>query len=206
MRHQDLVHVPASSEGWVQYLARGSTISSGDHGSLHLHREPAAGQQPRWLWASLCARAVSPNCLFHHRATNLPRGCPTGTAMPQASAHALTWSTIFPILPHLLRCLESRTAPWCVFIQHPTCWKTLAFNEKHTLQKQQGLITKSSRSSLNRSHRSQNVQGWKGPLGITQPNPLPKQRHPEQAAQHCVQAGLEYLQRRRLHRYQQTKN
>jgi len=31
------------------------------------------------------------------------------------------------------------------------------------------------------------------------PIPLPKQGHPEQAAQHRVQAGLEYLQRRRLH-------
>ena len=29
--------------------------------------------------------------------------------------------------------------------------------------------------------------------------PLPRQGHPEQAAQDCVQAGLEYLQRRRLH-------
>ena len=46
---------------------------------------------------------------------------------------------------------------------------------------------------------SQNVRGWQGPLWVTQPSPLPKQGHPEQAAQHCVQAGLEYLQRRRLH-------
>ena len=45
----------------------------------------------------------------------------------------------------------------------------------------------------------QNGRGWKGPLGVTQPNPLPKQGHPEQAAQDLVQAGLEYLQRRRLH-------
>ena len=46
---------------------------------------------------------------------------------------------------------------------------------------------------------SQNSRGWQGPLWVTQPYPLPKQGHPEQAAQHCVQAGLEYLQRRRLH-------
>jgi len=46
---------------------------------------------------------------------------------------------------------------------------------------------------------SQNGRGWKGPLGVTQPNPLPKQGHPEQVAQDLVQAGLEYLQRRRLH-------
>jgi len=46
---------------------------------------------------------------------------------------------------------------------------------------------------------SQNVRGWKGPLWVTQSNPLPKQGHPEQVAQHRVQAGLEYLQRRRLH-------
>ena len=46
---------------------------------------------------------------------------------------------------------------------------------------------------------SQNVRGWKGPLWVTQSNPLPKQGHPEQGAQHRGQAGLEYLQRRRLH-------
>ena len=41
--------------------------------------------------------------------------------------------------------------------------------------------------------------GLEGPLGIPQPNPLPKQGHPEQGAQHRGQAVLEYLQRRRLH-------
>ena len=35
--------------------------------------------------------------------------------------------------------------------------------------------------------------------GSPSPTPLPKQGHPEQAAQHRVQEGLEYLQRRRLH-------
>ena len=46
---------------------------------------------------------------------------------------------------------------------------------------------------------SQNVRGWKGPLWVTQSNPLPKQGHLQQAAQELVQADLEYLQRRRLH-------
>ena len=46
---------------------------------------------------------------------------------------------------------------------------------------------------------SQHGRGWKGPLWVIQSNPLPKQGHPEQAAQDLVQAGLEYLQRRRLH-------
>ena len=46
---------------------------------------------------------------------------------------------------------------------------------------------------------SQNGRGWEGPLWVIQSNPLPKQGHTEQAAQHRVQAGLEYLQRRRLH-------
>jgi len=53
-----------------------------------------------------------------------------------------------------------------------------------------------------RNHRikeSQNVRDWKGPLGIPQSNLLQKQGHLEQAAQHRVQVGLEYLQRRRLH-------
>ena len=49
------------------------------------------------------------------------------------------------------------------------------------------------------NHRIPAWQGWKGPLWVPQPNPLPKQGHPEQAAQHRVQAGLEYLQGRRLH-------
>jgi len=31
--------------------------------------------------------------------------------------------------------------------------------------------------------------GWKGPLWVTQPNPLPKQGHPEQSAQHRGQGG-----------------
>ena len=44
---------------------------------------------------------------------------------------------------------------------------------------------------------SQHGGGWKGPLWVTQPKPLPKQGHPEQAAQDLVQAGLEYLERRR---------
>jgi len=35
--------------------------------------------------------------------------------------------------------------------------------------------------------------------GSPSPTPLPKKGHPEQAAQDLVQAGLEYLQRRRLH-------
>jgi len=49
---------------------------------------------------------------------------------------------------------------------------------------------------IHRITESQNVRGWKGPLWVTQSNPLPKQGHPEQAAQDLVQAGLEYLQRR----------
>ena len=35
--------------------------------------------------------------------------------------------------------------------------------------------------------------------GSPSPTPLQKQGHPEQAAQDCVRAGREYLQRRRLH-------
>ena len=33
---------------------------------------------------------------------------------------------------------------------------------------------------------SQNGRGWKGPLWVTQPNPLPKQGHPQQAAQDLI--------------------
>jgi len=48
-------------------------------------------------------------------------------------------------------------------------------------------------------HRITECLGLEGTLGIIQSNPLLKQGHPEQAAQDPVQAGLEYLQRRRLH-------
>jgi len=37
---------------------------------------------------------------------------------------------------------------------------------------------------------SQNSRGWKGPLWVTQPNHLPKQGNPEQAAEDLVQVGL----------------
>jgi len=40
--------------------------------------------------------------------------------------------------------------------------------------------------------------GW-GLCGSSSPTPLPKQGHLQQPAQDLVQAGLEYLQRRRLH-------
>ena len=46
---------------------------------------------------------------------------------------------------------------------------------------------------------SQNGVSWKETLWVTQPNSLLKQGHLQQDAQHRVQAGLEYLQRRRLH-------
>ena len=48
-------------------------------------------------------------------------------------------------------------------------------------------------------HRISEWWGLEGTSVGLQPNPLPKQGHPEQAAQHCIQVGLEYLQRRRLH-------
>jgi len=60
-------------------------------------------------------------------------------------------------------------------------------------------ISRELRSPDHRITESQNGGGWKGPLWVTQPNLLLKQGHPEQAAQDCGQAGLEYLQRRRLH-------
>ena len=46
------------------------------------------------------------------------------------------------------------------------------------------------------------ITAWLGLAGTSVGHPvqpLPKQGHPEQAAQHRLQAGLEYLQRRRLH-------
>jgi len=39
----------------------------------------------------------------------------------------------------------------------------------------------------------------RGLWGSSSPNPLLKQGHLEQAAQDCIQAGFESLQRRKLH-------
>jgi len=50
-------------------------------------------------------------------------------------------------------------------------------------------------TTLHRFTKSWNVRGWKGPLGSTS---LLKQGHLEQAAQDHVQAGFEYLLRRRI--------
>jgi len=52
---------------------------------------------------------------------------------------------------------------------------------------------------MKRHSESQNGRGWKGPLWVIQSKPLPKQGHLQQIAEDRVQAGLEYLQRRRLH-------
>jgi len=56
---------------------------------------------------------------------------------------------------------------------------------------QQGTFTESQ------NHRTLGV--GRDLCGSSSPTPLPKQGHPEQAAQDVVQAGLEYLQRRTLH-------
>jgi len=45
---------------------------------------------------------------------------------------------------------------------------------------------------------SQTVRGWKGPLWVTQPNPLPKQGHPQQAAQDHVNVGKRRMPGRRV--------
>ena len=77
----------------------------------------------------------------------------------------------------------------CVLVAGPVCKKTSSHLTVVIFLLKSGVHYK----------ESQHGQGWQGPLGITQPNPLLKQGHPEQAAQHRVQVGLEYLQRRRLH-------
>ena len=96
--------------------------------------------------------------------------------MTSPSSSILTWATLAAVASHRCPC-TSRSARFLAMklAQHRLGLKTQACTE------------------------SQNVRGWQGPLWVTQPNPLPKQGHPEQAAQDLVQAGLEYLQRRRLH-------
>jgi len=60
-----------------------------------------------------------------------------------------------------------------------------------------GLLGPAGSFTESQNHRM--VQVGRDLCGSSSPTPLTKQGHPEQAAQDCVQAGLEYLQRRRLH-------
>ena len=53
------------------------------------------------------------------------------------------------------------------------------------------------KSNYSQNHRMVGV--GRDLCGSSSPTPLTKQAHPQQAAQDLVQAGLEYLQRRRLH-------
>ena len=55
----------------------------------------------------------------------------------------------------------------------------------------------SSTGTESQNHRM--FGGGRDLCGSSSTTPLPKQGHPEQGAQDSVQAGLEYLQRRRLH-------
>jgi len=58
-----------------------------------------------------------------------------------------------------------------------------------------------SKAGVNRlaSQNHRMVGVGRDPCGSPSPTPLPKQGHPEQAAQDLTQAGFEDLQRRRLH-------
>ena len=106
------------------------------------------------------------------------------------------------LLPSLTR--QDRSAATCMSETHCLVkpWQNSRFVSASTAE-----VGKSSTVSCHNPTlrvttpftESQHGRGWKGPLWVTQPNPLPKQGHPEQAAQHRGQAGLEYLQRRRLH-------
>ena len=51
------------------------------------------------------------------------------------------------------------------------------------------LLADSYIASPLRITESQHGRGWQGPLWVTQPNPLPKQGHPEQGAQDRGQTG-----------------
>ena len=57
-------------------------------------------------------------------------------------------------------------------------------------------VMKSARLRYEQNHRM--LGAGKDLCGSSSPTLLPKQGHPQQAAQDLVQAGLEYLQRRRL--------
>jgi len=57
-------------------------------------------------------------------------------------------------------------------------------------------VMKSARLRYEQNHRM--LGAGKDLCGSSSPNPLLKQGHLQQAAQDLVQAGLEYLQRRRL--------
>jgi len=75
------------------------------------------------------------------------------------------------------------------------CWSSLLLSEKlHKLAlPPEEIVT----CPVPQNHSTAGVD--RDLCGSPSPTPLPKQGHPEQAAQDRVQVGLEYLQRRRLH-------
>ena len=121
--------------------------------------------------------------------TNSPGRVPLPTLLPA------TLPAARPCLAWVLRC-PSQSVIFTVCVESArTAWIAA------------GLAASRSRERVfvalgpHRIPESQHGRGWKGPLWVTQPNPLPKQGHPVQAAQDLVQVGLEYLQKRRLHRF-----
>ena len=64
-------------------------------------------------------------------------------------------------------------------------------------ERQEGKVCCCPPASSIQNHRMVGV--GRDLCGSSSPTVLPKQGHPEQAAQDLAQAGLEYLQRRRLH-------
>jgi len=108
-------------------------------------------------------------------------GCPVSRAICSTTHHVLAVGCDHPLTP--------RAAP------PRGCMRRLLVSTRCNLL----MPFPNSVEKWYRIPESQQGWGWKGPLWVTQPNPLTKQGHPQQAAQHLVQAGLEYLQRRRLH-------
>jgi len=97
----------------------------------------------------------------------------------------------------------ARTGRLCrpALVRRPAMGRREGWQPCRTLEKPQGRrgARDGKDGAAHRITESQNDRGWKGPLWVTQSNPLPKQGHPQQAAEDHVQVGLEYLQRRRLH-------
>lgn len=113
MRHKDRVQIPAIKAGWVQCPAPCSTLSSGNHGPSAAALKDLGTPQPTALLPVPLLPTAFLTTVPPTRSGDAQRAWGCSRSLPplwsQSPSHS---APIFPVLPHLLCCLESGIASW----------------------------------------------------------------------------------------------